>query len=853
MADISKHLEKAQKYIEKGKIEQAAEEYRAIVEGEPRNPEHLRTLADLLTRSNRASEAVNFYGLLFDRYVELNDARKAEALFRKSLKTAPQPPERIANFGFLVQRLGKPDEALENYQAAADAFLSAANEEGALGAYEKIATLDPDNISVQIQLGDLATRLRKNDIACKALLRAGQLTVPTDIEKGLELLERAYQLAPTDRTVVLAYAEAEVRKGNSRRAVQLLDALLAENQQDPAFLSVLGDALLHELDLARAESVFEKYYEVKPDGYEKLFEVADRYLKAGEGEHALRLVGSVKSKLFAAKRQKDFVQALESLLEANPGALDLAELCARTFNEMNQESKYCAALARLFELYFAAGRYDRAVDALERSIDVDPYDFNNQNRLEQLRGKIQQERHGAVASRISQSATVTGQASVFSRGDASAGAQAPPAVSDEVRMRSMFEDMMVQVEIFLQYALRAKAIEYLEKINMMFPGEEEKNERLRNLYAMAQFTPKIVPTTAPAPPAHKPSAAPTEEGAEPVGAEPMAGISDLAKISEITHMVYRQSTPKSVLSTAVNEVGKYLRASKCLATLGTAGRPPSVAVEFCAPGTPQSSGGIILKLLGLVYQYSFDSSGTVAIEAASTPGLREVGLESALAIQLTDKDKQTDAGLLVVQQADRPRKWRPNEVYLLRAIADQMMIAANHTKMRTLMKTLAVADEKTGVISRSSYLDCLLAEVQRAKTQGTPLSIMLLEIDRGQALMRQVGEALMQNFMQGVGQTIASNMRQNDIAIKYTAWSLAFVLPDTTAANAQALAEKMRKIVSTQKPPWDHQPLSLSVGVSEAVIRPDYDVVDTVTDVINRVEFSIEEAHKKGGNSTVVK
>lgn len=851
MADISKRLEKAQKYIEKGKIEQAAEEYRAIVEEEPRNPEHLRTLGDLLTRSDRASEAVHFYGLLFDRYAELNDARKAEALFRKSLKTTPQPPERTAKFGYLMQRLGKPDEALENYQAAADAFLSAGDEEGALGCYEKIATLDPDNVNVQIQVGELATRLRKNDIACKALLRAGQLTVPTHIEKGLELLERAYRLAPTDRTVVLAYAEAEVRKGNNQHAVQLLDALLAENQQDPAFLAVLGDALLHELDLARAESVFEKFYELKPDGYEKLFEVADRYLKAGEGEHALRLVASVKSKLFVAKRQKDFVQSLESLLEANPGALDLAELCARTFNELNQESKYCGALGRLFELYSAAGQYDRAVDTLERLIDVDPYDFNNQNRLDQLRGKIPPERHVAVAARITQSATVTGQAAVFSRGDASAGAQAAPAVSDEVRMRSMLEDMMVQVEIFLQYALRAKALEYLEKINMMFPGEEQKNERLRNLYGTAQFTPKITAGAA-APPPPKAAGAPVE-AAEPVGAEPMAGISDLAKISEITHLIYRQSTPKSVLSTAVNELGKYLRASKCLATLGTAGRPPSVAVEFCAPGTPQSSGGIILKLLGLVYPYSFDSSGTVAVEAASTPGLRELGLESVLAIQLVDKDKQADAGLLLVQQADRPRKWRQNEVYLLRAIADQMMIAANHTKMRTLMKTLAVADEKTGVISRGSYLDCLLAEVQRAKTQGTSLSVMLLEIDRGQALMRQVGEALMQNFMQNVGQTLVSNMRQNDIAIKYTAWSLAFVLPDTTAANAAVLAEKMRKTVSAQKPPWDHQPLNLSVGVSEAVIRPDYDVVDAVTDVINRVEFSIEEAHKKGGNATVVK
>jgi len=37
----------------------------------------------------------------------------------------------------------------------------------------------------------------------------------------------------------------------------------------------------------------------------------------------------------------------------------------------------------------------------------------------------------------------------------------------------------------------------------------------------------------------------------------------------------------------------------------------------------------------------------------------------------------------------------------------------------------------------------------------------------------------------------------------------------------------------------------------EAVAKPDYDSEDIVTDLINRAEFSVEEARKRGGDIVV--
>ena len=65
----------------------------------------------------------------------------------------------------------------------------------------------------------------------------------------------------------------------------------------------------------------------------------------------------------------------------------------------------------------------------------------------------------------------------------------PSPGSEEGRQLQALEDLIVQTEIFLQYSLQNKALERLQKISAMFPGEEERNARLSNLYQMANCWP----------------------------------------------------------------------------------------------------------------------------------------------------------------------------------------------------------------------------------------------------------------------------------------------------------------------------------------------------------------------------
>ena len=181
------------------------------------------------------------------------------------------------------------------------------------------------------------------------------------------------------------------------------------------------------------------------------------------------------------------------------------------------------------------------------------------------------------------------------------------------------EDLIVQTEIFLQYSLQTKAIERLQKIAAMFPGEEGRNARLQNLYQLANWWPKS--PSKPAEPAPKAASVPVVE-AQPTPPTGRTGsytadtLRDLTKISEINQKTFRQQTPRAMLNTTVTEVGTYLKAARTLAVIGEPGRPPEMAAEHCAPGLKTAPGAQVVFLIAQMEKAMPDELGGLVVNAS---------------------------------------------------------------------------------------------------------------------------------------------------------------------------------------------------------------------------------------------
>jgi diguanylate cyclase (GGDEF)-like protein len=854
-ADVSKHLDRAKRFLEKNRVEDAIVAYLAVLDESPQHQEATQALGDLYARMDQPDRAAVYYGLLFDLLVDPKDETKALAIYNRFLRAGRgQPPERIARYAFLQQKQNHPEEAIEQYTKAAELFAAANRDEDALFCWERLSQLDPENLSRQLRLAEGAERIGKNALAARAFLRAGQLASASGASAdALQILGRAYKLAPQERSVALLYAQANMHTGNAVRAAALLEPFAA-SESDAAFLVTFSDALMRSGSLERARGLLERLLREKNEGVTHLFELADRYVAAGQDQKATEILLLLKRRMFADKKQNEFVALMDGVGAKYPHSQTILEFWGSIHNELNRESQYFEVLIKLFDVYLTSGNVKKAAESLERLVDIDAYDFRNQERMELLRGKVDDTQLKRIASRLFKSGTPTpGHASHTHHAQA---APAPSPGSEEGRQLQALEDLIVQTEIFLQYSLQNKALERLQKIAAMFPGEEERNARLSNLYQMANWWPQGAPPkpkTSPATVAAAPVAR-VEEAPSPIttktGVYSAETLRDLSKISEVNQKIFRQQTPRAMLNTTVSEVGTYLRGTRALAVVGAPGRPPEMAAEFCAPGVKPAPGAQVVLLLAHIEKAEPDELGGLVVQATEGSILSDLGLATALGAMIMDKETQMPAGMLIVGHAE-DHKWKPNEAYFLQAIGDQMLMSVSHTRLRSLVRRMGVSDERSGLLSRSSYQSCLLTEADRARTQGTPLALTILQIDHGAELLRQQGESPLERFLEQLARSLQPIVRQNDVAVKYTSWSLAFILPDTTLAGAQNLADKLRRAASGLRPPWDSTQITLSAGIVEAVPKHEFDSEDIVTDLINRAEFSIEEARKRGGDTVV--
>jgi diguanylate cyclase (GGDEF)-like protein len=857
-ADVSKHLDRAKRFLEKNRVEDAIEAYLAVLDEAPQHQEATQALGDLYARMDQPERAAVYYGLLFDLLIEPRDETKALAIYNRFLRSGStaQPPERIARYAFLQQKQNHPEEAIDQYTKAGELFTSAGRHEDALFCWERIAQLDPENLSRQLRLAEGAEQIGKNALAARTFLRAGQLASAGGAEvDALKLLGRAHKLAPQERSVALLYAQAKLRSDEAAEAATLLEPFAA-TESDTVFLETFGDALIRGGNLDRAREILEKLLREKNAGVERLFELADAYAASAQTTKGVDVLQTLKRRMFADKRQNDFATQLDAVASKHPHSQGMMEFWAAVYNELNRESQYFEILVKLFDVYFNAGDFRKACDSLERLVDIDAYDYRNQERMEKLRGHVDEAFLKRVGGRLAKSMSTAPPPPANTGAGASVSQTAPN--TEEGRHAQALEDLIVQTEIFLQYSLQAKALERLQKIAAMFPGEEARNARLQNLYQMANWWPPGAAkpkqeAVAPAPP--QAAAAPVVE-AQPVQVTTRTGVysaetlRDLSKISEINQKIFRQQTPRAMLNTAVSEVGSHLRTLRCIAVVGAPGRPPEMSAEFCGQTSKPAPGAQVVLLLAQMEKAEPDELGGLVVDATEGSIVAEMGLATALGVMITDKETQAPAGMLIVGHAE-PHKWKPNEAYFLQAIGDQMLMSVSHTRLRSLVRRMGVSDERTGLLSRSSYQSCLLTEADRARSQGTPLALAILQIDRGSEILRQQGESPLERFLEQLARSLQPIVRQNDVAVKYTSWSLAFILPDTTLAGAQNLADKLRRAASGLRPPWDTTQITLSAGIVEAVAKHEYDSEDIVTDLINRAEFSVEEARKKGGDTVV--
>ncbi len=839
MPDISKRLERAEKYLQKGRQDAALEEYLQALSEDPGNDQVRQTAADLCTAQGHVAEAAKLLSELFNRQAEVNDVVRAAATYKKLARIGTPTVDQTFRYGQLLEKSSRR-EALDTYQAALHGFESQARRQEALGVMKRIIALDPSEQNYKRE-GELAAELGDGKTASVAFLHVG-IFAGNAGNDPLGWYERAHQMDSRNADVALAYGKALHAAGQVPQAIAVLEPFATAENSRVEDREAYANALVTAKRLVEAEPLIWELFERNPKEINEVGELIAALLDEGHEAHALELAHKLEVHELKRGNQREFVALMKDISDKHRAGIDMLEYMVEVYNSSNREHDYCGTLLKLFELYYASGNFIKAADCLDRAAEVDAYEPGHQRRLDMLRGKIDSNHFNAIASRFSSVLKLEEKES-----------DTPETPEGET---TVLEDLMLQAEIFLQYSMRSKAVERLERIHKLFPREEDKTPKLRDLYLNAGFLPQYpeAPAAPPAPSGPAAVTAPLPAPAVPsVAAANEAAVDNFARITEITRNIYRQGSVKGVLFTAVNEIGRHWNASRCIAGLCTPGKPPSAALEYCAPGVKPSDVMGVVKMVMACLALAV-THGTVKLlnvpGAAELDSIREhihgLGIESVLAVPLMDGDEF--AGIVILEQC-APRNWRPTDEVVLKTIAEQMILAVNNARLRSLVKTLAVTDERSGLLKRSSYLDVLLSEVKRCLEQNSTCCVMLMHFGKTSSLVKEFGEAAVENIVQQLGQVINGHIRQNDVAVRYELTTIALLLADTGEKNAFFVVEKLRKVLASVHPPGKSTPLPMTVGIAEAVMQSRFDAVDIVCELINRAEAALQTAKSEGVNT----
>ncbi|HVH85390.1 MAG TPA: tetratricopeptide repeat protein, partial [Terriglobales bacterium] len=759
MADISKRIEKAEKFLQRGKVDSALEEYLSALDDDPGNDTIRQTTADLFLQSNRPKEAAALLSELFDRQLASGDNLRAGVTYKKLARVAPPKLGQTLRFAQVSERIGNRREALDAYDAAVKGFLQEGRENEALSALRRMTGIEA-NRSTVLRLAELAGKLKDRQTAGEAYLKLG-LKEEDEGHAGFAWFERAYKEDSSNPNIAFYYGKGLLDKGEIDRAVKVLEPGAKVKGSLPDHREAYGIALVAAHRAADAYPILWPLYERTPSKLESIGALIGELLSGQQYPKAVELARKADTQQQRLGKRKEFAAMLREVIRSHPPDSEFLEYLSGLFNGVNLEHDYSDALVQLFELRYAAGDFLRAAESLDRAAEADPYVEGLERRLEMLRGKIDAKRYRTIASRLQNAETEPG----LEKEDQEEQLQEALPIDEAEGESTVLDDLMLQAEIFLQYSMRSKAVERLGRIQKLFPHEEERNDKLRSLYVSAGVTPRYVdagPITASS---SKAALAAAAAPAPPSTQDVTDAVNDFTRITEITRNIYRQSNVKGVLFAAANDVGRHWNASRCIAGLCAPGKPPSAALEYCAPGVKQSDVMSIVRLIGAL-QAVVVQRGPVAIEDVSrTPelaGIKEhleaLELKSAMASPLMDGDEHV--GIIILEQVDKKRRWQPNDMVILKTIADQMVLAVNNAKLRSLMKTLAVTDETSGLLKRASYIDVVTAEVKRSLQQNASMTLMLLKFGKAGALIREFGESAVDSMMQNVGQTVCANIRQ---------------------------------------------------------------------------------------------
>ncbi|MDJ0741040.1 MAG: GGDEF domain-containing protein [Gammaproteobacteria bacterium] len=162
--------------------------------------------------------------------------------------------------------------------------------------------------------------------------------------------------------------------------------------------------------------------------------------------------------------------------------------------------------------------------------------------------------------------------------------------------------------------------------------------------------------------------------------------------------------------------------------------------------------------------------------------------------------------------------------------------------LKLRLRELATTDYLTGAVNRRRLVEILDEQIGQCERYGQPLSLILLDLDRFKQLNDTHGHDAGDQQLVRVARLVQTRVRQTDCFARLGGEEFVVLTPQTDAAAAGAIAEKLRQALDDER---TRPVVTASFGVVE--YRPG----ETRTSLLKRADAALYQAKARGRNCVV--
>jgi diguanylate cyclase (GGDEF)-like protein len=163
-------------------------------------------------------------------------------------------------------------------------------------------------------------------------------------------------------------------------------------------------------------------------------------------------------------------------------------------------------------------------------------------------------------------------------------------------------------------------------------------------------------------------------------------------------------------------------------------------------------------------------------------------------------------------------------------------------------------DPLTGVANRRALMERAGAEMARARREGRPLALLLVDVDHMKRINEEHGLDAGDAALKLVAERCAGTVRATDLFGRWSGETFAAILPDTSAEQAVFLGERLCRLVHATPLALGDRAigLSISVGISAMGQRVLKTADATLDALIDAADEALYTAKHTGRNRVVI-